>query len=112
LGHARRPSALAPNPCWLLSGGLSLATPLDPRIAFPRAPPYVHVSVSVSDGDSDSDSDSDSAQRQRQRQRQRPASVSVPVIYGQAPSCFSDTPAAPAEHAFAYVFPSQPHTGL
>ena len=39
-GHARRPSALAPNRGWLLSCRLSLATPPNPRIALRHAPLY------------------------------------------------------------------------
>jgi hypothetical protein len=48
-GHASLPSALAPNRGWLLSCRLSLATPLDPHIAFRRAPPYVDFSGSSFD---------------------------------------------------------------
>jgi hypothetical protein len=40
-GHASLPSALAAKWRWLLSGHLSLATPLGPRIALRHAPPHV-----------------------------------------------------------------------
>jgi hypothetical protein len=39
-GHASLPSELAPNPRWLLSCGLSLATSPDPRIAPRSAAPH------------------------------------------------------------------------
>jgi hypothetical protein len=46
-GHASRPSALAPNWRWLLSGQLSLVTPPHPPVAPHRTPPHANIRASV-----------------------------------------------------------------